>query len=82
MSIQHLVQKAQKTLTKHQRSQLTNLKPKKKITKGYMWYKEKYWCPVEKDDYLATDKHIHCKLCYKPEKGDKHEIIKFEDRKK
>jgi len=42
--------------------------------------KVKFWCPIDQDDYLASNWHTHCPLCYN-RKEDKHEVIKFEERK-
>ena len=43
--------------------------------------KSKYWCKEKNDWYLATSRHIHCRLCYNADTGkDKHEIIKFNPR--
>lgn len=42
----------------------------------------KYWCPVMKDWYIASDRHYVCKLCKSGKAGEKdlHKIILFDPK--
>jgi len=53
---------------------------KKGKVKKKVEFKKKYWCEVERDTYTATNRHIHCKLCYRTDKPDKHEVVLFDPK--
>lgn len=71
-------------LNSAQKKSINNLSVvKKKVTRRdpYLGYhKNKYWCPEDKDTYLATDKHIHCKYCYRHGIDDRHDPILFDPK--
>jgi len=44
--------------------------------------KKKYWCPVFKENYTATDRRVHCPYCYNPNGryDDRHDPILFDPK--
>ena len=57
-------------------------KPKKKKSKTNLrGNKVKFYCPIMKEGYWATEKRIHCPICYNWEKEDLHEPILFDEKK-
>ncbi len=79
-------------LTKDQRSSMQmkgNIgrirKAKEKAKQGRKIFvgspKKKYFCPKKQEGYWASERHVHCKICYKQDKGiDYHEPILFDKK--
>jgi hypothetical protein len=54
--------------------------PKVEVSKYGHHTKLKYWCEVKKDWYFASDRHTHCKLCWRQGIDDQHEVILFDPK--